>query len=68
MIARYRVLHVLLEYLKFRHVFRNVYTFELQHDRIAALVQGLRPCFENCRDDFLAFATFLDGLATADES
>ncbi len=56
----------LTDYLEFRHVVRNVYTFNLRPERVAELVQGLRPTFEFVQRDFLAFAAFLDQLATAD--
>lgn len=55
------------EYLQFRHVVRNVYTFNLRQDRVAELVRGLRPAFERARNDLLAFAGFLDDMAVADE-
>jgi hypothetical protein len=57
----------LLDYLEFRHVVRNVYTFDLRPARVSELVRGLRPAFDLVRRDLLAFAEFLDELATADE-
>lgn len=57
----------LTDYLEFRHVVRNVYTFTLRPERVTELVRGLRPAFDLARRDLLAFAAFLDGLATADE-
>jgi hypothetical protein len=57
----------LLEYLEFRHLVRNVYTFNLRPLRVSELVQGLRPAFELTKQDLLTFAVFLDGLSTADE-
>jgi len=57
----------LLEYLEFRHVVRNVYTFNLRPLRVTALIEGLRPAFEVVQRDLLTFADFLDGLSTADE-
>ena len=47
------------EYLRFRHVLRNVYSFNLQPERIEALVSGLRITFESVRTDLEAFAAFL---------
>lgn len=55
------------DYLEFRHVVRNVYTFNLRPTRVSELVNGLRPVFEASQGDLLVFADFLDGLATADE-
>jgi len=57
----------LMEYLEFRHVVRNVYTFNLRPQRVRELVQELRPTFEQVRQDLLDFADVLDGLANADE-
>lgn len=53
------------EYRGFRHVVRNVYTFNLRPARVRDLVEMLRPCFESIRDSVLAFTHFLDQLATA---
>jgi hypothetical protein len=50
------------EYLRFRHVVRNIYTFEFDARRVEHLVQSLRPCFEMVRGELLAFADFLEGL------
>ncbi len=58
----------LSDYLAFWHVVRNVYTFTLRPERILELVQGFRPAFEQVEHDLLAFADFLDQLATADQS
>lgn len=55
------------DYLEFRHVVRNVYTFDLQPDRVTELVGGLRSAFDLARRDLLAFADFLEELSTADE-
>ncbi len=57
----------LRDYLGFRHVIRNVYTFDLKPDRVAELTRGLRAVFELVQRDLLSFAAFLDGLATADQ-
>jgi len=51
------------EYLRFRHVVQNVYSFEFEPERIQHLVQRLRPSFEQVRSELLAFADFLDSLA-----
>ena len=57
----------LQEYLEFRHVVRNVYTFNLREERVIELVRGLRRSYDLVRRDLLAFAQFLDELSTADE-
>ncbi len=59
--------NALTDYLEFRHVVRNVYTFNLRADRIAELVRGLQPTFDLVQHDLLAFVGFLEGLSTADE-
>jgi hypothetical protein len=55
------------EYLRFRHVVRNVYTFNFDPERIERLVGQIRPCFEQVRSDLLAFASFVERLATDEE-
>ncbi len=51
------------EYMRFRHVVRNVYAFNFDPERIERLVQNLRPIFEQTRLELLAFADFLEQLA-----
>ena len=55
----------LVVYLEFRHLMRNIYSFDLRLDRIAELVRALRPTFLLARRDLLDFAAFLDDLSTA---
>ena len=57
----------LVEYLEFRHVVRNVYTFNLRPDRVAELVNGLQPAYRLVADDLLGLARFLDAIATTAE-
>lgn len=57
----------LINYLEFRHVVRNVYTFDLRPGRLQELVTGLRIAFELTQRDLLVFVKFLDSLADADE-
>ena len=54
------------EYLRFRHVVRNIYTFEFDAERVEGLVQRMRPAFEQVETELLAFAGFLDKLAQAE--
>lgn len=54
------------EYLRFRHVVRNVYAFEFDPTRIETLVNGVRPAFECAKDDLLTFSAFLESLAQED--
>jgi hypothetical protein len=48
------------EYLQFRHVVRNVYTFSFDSKRIGRLVKELNPIFDGIRQEFLTFADFLE--------
>ena len=48
------------EYLRFRHVVRNGYTFSFDPERIGRLVKELLPTFEQIRDELLTFANFLE--------
>jgi HepT-like protein len=57
----------LIAYLDFRHVVRNVYTFNLRPERVVELVRDVRATFDLATHDLLAFATFLDGIAMSDE-
>jgi hypothetical protein len=50
------------EYLRFRHIVRNVYAFQFDDQRIQGLVQRLRPCFDQTKADLDAFADFLARL------
>ena len=50
------------EYRHFRHIVRNVYTFNLRPSRVAELVSGLRACCEALTRDITEFAKFLEGL------
>ncbi len=51
------------EFLRFRHVVRNVYAFHLESDRVERLASRLRPVFDNVRTELIAFATVLDDVA-----
>jgi hypothetical protein len=48
------------EYLRFRHVVRNVYTFSLDPERVGRLVNELDVVFNQMRQELLAFANFLE--------
>jgi hypothetical protein len=48
------------EYLRFRHVVRNVYTFSFDPERIKRLVEELELAFDEIRQELLAFANFLE--------
>ncbi len=55
------------EFLGFRHVVRNVYSFHLDPDRVAHLVHLLADLHPMVRDELLAFADHLEAVSTADE-
>jgi hypothetical protein len=54
------------EYLRFRHVVRNVYAFEFDVERIEHLTQGSRLAFEKVRNELSTFAEFLERVARED--
>ncbi len=56
------------EYLRFRHVVRNIYAFEFDLPQVSRLVGRLRPTFEQVRVEFLAFADFLDRMGAEGEA
>ena len=53
-------MQMLDEYLRFRHVVRNVYTFSLNPERIGRLVTGLESVFTQVQEELLTFASFLE--------
>lgn len=56
---------ILDEFLRFRHVVRNIYTFHLDPERVELLVGRLPPVFATARGELLRFADVLDTLAHA---
>jgi hypothetical protein len=56
------VRYALDEYRGFRHVVRNVYTFNFRPSRLKELVDGLPECFISLRQELLAFGQFLESL------
>ncbi len=50
------------EYLRFRHVVRNVYTFSFDPERVGGLVKELGTVFGQIRQELLAFANFLEKI------
>ena len=51
------------EYRGFRHLVRNVYTFQLRPTRLQELVSGLRTCYQNVCHDLETFLQFLEQVA-----
>ncbi len=60
--------HCLEEYRGFRHVVRNVYTFNLRASRIGELADELRACFESVFSDLDEFGRFLMSLNREEKS
>lgn len=48
------------EYLRFRHVVRNVYAFSFDPEQIERLVKHVRTAFMQTRGELLVFANFLE--------
>ena len=53
-------------YRSFRHVARNIYTFNLDPVKLKRLVEGATACFSQARAELLAFADLLERQATKD--
>ncbi len=51
------------EYRAFRHVVRNVYTFNLNPERLNNLASDADRCFEDCKQDMESFVSFLRALS-----
>jgi len=51
-------------YRGFRHVVRNVYTFNLDPEQVGLLVKHLQPTMTLVSHDLLSFADFLERLAS----
>ena len=48
------------EFLRFRHVVRNIYAFHFDPERIERLVGRMRPAFQQVRTELLTFVSFLE--------
>lgn len=63
-ILRQDTVRALDDFLRFRHVVRNVYAFDLKAERLADLIDKLEPTFALAGADLLAFAAFLESVAS----
>lgn len=63
-VIRQETRHCLEEYRAFRHVVRNVYTFNFRFSRIEELVSGVQSCFETVFEDLSHFSLFLKKIDT----
>lgn len=59
-VVRRETLRILGEYLRFRHLFRNVYGFELEWERLQPLLGRLSAAWVEFQTDILHFLAFLD--------
>jgi hypothetical protein len=48
------------EFLRFRHVVRNIYAFQFDPERVKRLVNQMAPAFSQIQTELLAFAEFLE--------
>ncbi len=55
------------EYRSFRHIVRNVYTFNLRPARLNELVTGLRACQAALTGDLTTFVAFLESMARSSD-
>ncbi len=55
-----QVVQALDEYMRFRHVVRNIYAFQFDPERIERLVNQMRPTFVQAQSELFAFSTFLE--------
>jgi len=53
------------EYLRFRHVVRNIYAFQFDKERLGKLVGELSSCFKGLSEELLAFMDFLEKIGFA---
>jgi hypothetical protein len=57
-------IQLLDEYLRFRHVVRNVYTFSFDPERVGRLVRELAGTFKTVQQELTDFANFLEQVGT----
>lgn len=55
----------LVEYLKFRQVYRNMYGFSLKWPRVRELAEGAVALWPEVDSELIAFLEFLDALAAS---
>ncbi|MEW5720223.1 MAG: hypothetical protein AB1817_16490, partial [Chloroflexota bacterium] len=57
----------LVEYLGFRHIVRNLYTWDFDLPRLSRLIDALPQTLADLDADLQQFSTFLDAAGHADE-
>lgn len=53
----------LIEYLRFRHLFRNLYGFELKTKQLKELQKQIKPVYRLFKQDINKFIRFLQKVA-----
>jgi len=66
-VIRSQTAHDLEEYLRFRHLVRNLYTWNFEAGKLAALVVGLPRTLTELETDLERFGRFLKAASVADE-
>lgn len=66
-VIRDRTASGLGEYLRFRHLVRNLYTWNFEETRLAELVAGLDGVLADLKDDLVSFQRYLEAASRADE-
>ncbi|MDQ3005555.1 MAG: hypothetical protein M3R47_09260 [Chloroflexota bacterium] len=59
-VLTFQLIQLLDEYLRFRHVVRNVYTFSFDAERVGRLVKDLKLVFAQTQQELLAFVNFME--------
>jgi hypothetical protein len=59
-VLTFQSIQLLDEYLRFRHVVRNVYTFSFDVERVGRLVKDLKLVFAQTQQELLAFVNFME--------
>ncbi len=67
-ILRAETRSALEEYLRFRHLVRNVYSWEFEPEKLDALVGHLPSVLQDLKADLDHFREFLDAASRADET
>ena len=66
-VIRRETARTLDEFVRFRHLFRNVYGFELEWPRLRALARRVPKAWRLLNADIERFLSFLDAAARAEE-
>jgi hypothetical protein len=66
-VIRDRTASGLGEYLRFRHLVRNLYTWNFEETRLAELVAGLDAVLADLKADLASFGRYLEAASRADE-